>query len=198
MGRIFWLVVCLWVGFLPLAQAAEPGDGVRAILEEWRAAREKDSAAQPPEGRVAARNKAGGPIRLVWQNFFDEEINFAKQPKIPGITVVSPCWFMIADAAGRIAPSPKAEPTRSYVDEAHAKGYQVWALVTNADFDPEVTSDFLRSEAGRKAAVENLIKTAEIYDLDGINLDFENINLLLRSEERRVGKECRSRWSPYH
>ena len=23
-------------------------------------------------------------------------------------------------------------------------------------------------------------------------------NYLLRSEERRVGKECRSRWSPYH
>ena len=22
--------------------------------------------------------------------------------------------------------------------------------------------------------------------------------LMLRSEERRVGKECRSRWSPYH
>ena len=25
-----------------------------------------------------------------------------------------------------------------------------------------------------------------------------NRNLVLRSEERRVGKECRSRWSPYH
>ena len=24
------------------------------------------------------------------------------------------------------------------------------------------------------------------------------INLTARSEERRVGKECRSRWSPYH
>ena len=23
-------------------------------------------------------------------------------------------------------------------------------------------------------------------------------SILLRSEERRVGKECRSRWSPYH
>ena len=23
-------------------------------------------------------------------------------------------------------------------------------------------------------------------------------SFLLRSEERRVGKECRSRWSPYH
>src|SRR3712207_8642171 len=29
--------------------------------------------------------------------------------------------------------------------------------------------------------------------------NFENYRLrLLRSEERRVGKECRSRWSPYH
>ena len=24
------------------------------------------------------------------------------------------------------------------------------------------------------------------------------IQMVLRSEERRVGKECRSRWSPYH
>ena len=26
----------------------------------------------------------------------------------------------------------------------------------------------------------------------------ENFTELCRSEERRVGKECRSRWSPYH
>src|SRR2546422_7327775 len=26
----------------------------------------------------------------------------------------------------------------------------------------------------------------------------EDIGAALRSEERRVGKECRSRWSPYH
>ena len=30
------------------------------------------------------------------------------------------------------------------------------------------------------------------YDLPGVG------QVLLRSEERRVGKECRSRWSPYH
>src|SRR5256885_9598663 len=28
--------------------------------------------------------------------------------------------------------------------------------------------------------------------------DEKEITLMLRSEERRVGKECRSRWSPYH
>ena len=27
---------------------------------------------------------------------------------------------------------------------------------------------------------------------------FTQFSILLRSEERRVGKECRSRWSPYH
>ena len=29
-------------------------------------------------------------------------------------------------------------------------------------------------------------------------LDGGKLWLSLRSEERRVGKECRSRWSPYH
>ena len=29
-------------------------------------------------------------------------------------------------------------------------------------------------------------------------LAFDQHNNVLRSEERRVGKECRSRWSPYH
>src|SRR2546427_7248184 len=33
-----------------------------------------------------------------------------------------------------------------------------------------------------------------IYDPSGSLSDI----VLLRSEERRVGKECRSRWSPYH
>ena len=31
------------------------------------------------------------------------------------------------------------------------------------------------------------------------NAAFEEADaVLVRSEERRVGKECRSRWSPYH
>ena len=39
---------------------------------------------------------------------------------------------------------------------------------------------------------------APIYMLYGMNmLAFKSLNVV-RSEERRVGKECRSRWSPYH
>ena len=32
----------------------------------------------------------------------------------------------------------------------------------------------------------------------GHKLHLLNKNVIFRSEERRVGKECRSRWSPYH
>ena len=33
---------------------------------------------------------------------------------------------------------------------------------------------------------------------DDVYGDDPTVNALQRSEERRVGKECRSRWSPYH
>ena len=35
------------------------------------------------------------------------------------------------------------------------------------------------------------------YDITGTEIDAE-ADRIYRSEERRVGKECRSRWSPYH
>ena len=34
-------------------------------------------------------------------------------------------------------------------------------------------------------------------DIPAFNVG-DTVKVQLRSEERRVGKECRSRWSPYH
>ena len=42
---------------------------------------------------------------------------------------------------------------------------------------------------------KNGVSRAEIDYIRGVNSSF---TLRARSEERRVGKECRSRWSPYH
>ena len=47
-----------------------------------------------------------------------------------------------------------------------------------------------KQEFRQKAEVELLAKLLPVVD------GFERA--LARSEERRVGKECRSRWSPYH
>ena len=50
------------------------------------------------------------------------------------------------------------------------------------------------SGAGKSTLIKLLLKE-EVPTKDQIVLDDVD---LLRSEERRVGKECRSRWSPYH
>src|SRR2546422_9128521 len=44
---------------------------------------------------------------------------------------------------------------------------------------------------------ENIAKV-ESLDLDGARQGRNDFRRPGRSEERRVGKECRSRWSPYH
>src|SRR5256885_14179863 len=54
----------------------------------------------------------------------------------------------------------------------------------------------LRLELARAAILLDLLAGA----LDGVLLRVEQVldQHDQRSEERRVGKECRSRWSPYH
>src|SRR3712207_9197062 len=44
----------------------------------------------------------------------------------------------------------------------------------------------------------NAILAAEGTRVGASGLGFTLHNDVVRSEERRVGKECRSRWSPYH
>ena len=54
----------------------------------------------------------------------------------------------------------------------------------------------LMRELGDKLRAKGKILTAAVSAYDGAgSIDADVIN---RSEERRVGKECRSRWSPYH
>ena len=43
--------------------------------------------------------------------------------------------------------------------------------------------------------LEQMHQCVEQFDMDGVDHAMETMD---RSEERRVGKECRSRWSPYH
>ena len=46
-----------------------------------------------------------------------------------------------------------------------------------------------------KEAVEKMFPGTKVASVNTMNLEGKTKR---RSEERRVGKECRSRWSPYH
>src|SRR2546425_11919743 len=41
-------------------------------------------------------------------------------------------------------------------------------------------------------------KYRTVFEKDDFNISLDETEAGNRSEERRVGKECRSRWSPYH
>ena len=69
---------------------------------------------------------------------------------------------------------------------------------------PLEVEDLEDEVAGLESRAERLVN-----DIDKINVDISTKKNLIeeskglikkttRSEERRVGKECRSRWSPYH
>ena len=64
--------------------------------------------------------------------------------------------------------------------------YLYFAL-TGRGFDPDAISTAL-----------NLAPTRAVYEGSSIGMGGRILGYLTRSEERRVGKECRSRWSPYH
>lgn len=108
-----------------------------------------------------------GKINLVWDVVTSETRN---QDKISGLDILSPTWFDVEDADGNL----KNKASRSYVDEAHSKGYRVWALVTNS-FDRDLTRKVLASPRARQNVMRQLAVYSLLYDLDGINIDFENV-----------------------
>ena len=70
--------------------------------------------------------------------------------------------------------------------------------ITDDDYGEDIRQ--IRNSVSFKLCRRN-IKNQWIKCLPNTEDDFESylvICISLRSEERRVGKECRSRWSPYH
>src|SRR5258708_6593803 len=81
------------------------------------------------------------------------------------------------------------------------------AIAASIDGAKRTADNFFANSAARLAAFKNRVDSTQlVFRLQGNITDLQNklatANAALknpdRSEERRVGKECRSRWSPYH
>ena len=125
----------------------------------------KDSQAKPQPAPSLTH-----PISMVWQHKDDPSVDLSSLPKVPGLTVVSPCWYRVTGEYGKV----EGAAVPGYTERAHKKGYQVWPLVTNS-FDPDLTHKFLQDPHAQRFIIDQLLKEAETHGFDGINIDFENI-----------------------
>lgn len=114
-----------------------------------------------------------GKISLVWHMMYGKVPDLTQIGEMKGLDVISPTWFQLANADGDLINRASAK----YVEWAHKRGYQVWALFSNTFNDVKMTGDFLNNTDSRDNAIRQLLSYAALYDLDGINIDFENINI---------------------
>lgn len=112
-----------------------------------------------------------GKISLVWDQMYSSTKAYLERKKEEGIDIMSPTWFQVANRNGDLI--NRADP--QYVKWAHENGYQVWALVANDFSNIDDTSEILNNGLKREYIIKQLLAFAALYELDGINVDFENI-----------------------
>lgn len=123
----------------------------------------KNRVPKPP-----AKNK----ISLVWAHITRDNPNLAAEETLSGLSILSPTWFNLMDGSGSMANRASV----SYVEAAHDKKYQVWALVSNG-FSKTNTTLLFKNARGTNMFVARMLAYAKLYNLDGINFDFENVDV---------------------
>lgn len=118
-----------------------------------------------------------GKINLTWDYFS----TVASAPdrsgtKIEGINVVSPAFFYL-DEKGNFKENI-GKKGEAYIEWAHSNGYKVWPMFSNSEAATKslsITSNLMNHYEKRQELIENLVNACVKYQLDGINIDFENM-----------------------
>ncbi len=90
-----------------------------------------------------------------------------------GLNVISPTWFTLTGNEGDFS----SFATADYVDRAHGMGLEVWALVGNVDSVDVDLYTVLGKTSNRRHLILQLLAAVREYNLDGLNIDFENVSL---------------------
>ncbi|HZG86522.1 glycosyl hydrolase family 18 protein [Paenibacillus sp.] len=139
-------------------------------LVVWSGAETVVDASVPAPAPHVPERPIGEKIVLTWEQVYAKAPDPSTFDPMPGLNVVSPTWFHLLDEEGSL----ENRADRNYVRWAHERGYQVWALFSNS-FDPDMTSEALSTYDRRMTMARQLVAWAQLYELDGINVDFENV-----------------------
>ncbi|WHH57235.1 S-layer homology domain-containing protein [Petroclostridium sp. X23] len=129
-------------------------------------------------------------INLVWEQIAVKTPDMSNVDAMEGLNVTAPTWFELRKDTHKLGVKP-SDPVvyknwqgsihmmdmgdNKFIEWAHNKGYDVWGLFRN-EFDLDASNKVLNSEQARKKSIELLLEYTNKYKLDGINVDFENVN----------------------
>lgn len=114
-----------------------------------------------------------GPINITFEyvDQYSRNPDLAAETKVEGLDVLCPTWFSLDEEA-----AVTNDASIRYTRDAHALGYRVWGVFRNG-FEPERTHQLLSSDALKARAIASIAFYTAFYELDGINIDFENVYL---------------------
>ena len=123
---------------------------------------------------LAEEKQIDGKVNLTWDYYsMYGEAPDRSGTTIEGVNVVSPAFFHLSEDG--LIDENVGQAGENYVEWAHGNNYRVWPMISNAEIGMDVTSEVMNSYAKRKALIEELVNVCVKYDLDGINVDFENM-----------------------
>ena len=113
-------------------------------------------------------------INMGWHQVMSEAANATLDNAVmanSNMNVISPTWFSLKSTDGDI----RCIATQDYVDKAHGMGMEVWALIDNFDKDVS-TYQTLSKTTSRTNLIRNLMTQVLKFNIDGINVDFEDVS----------------------
>lgn len=123
---------------------------------------------------IENKKQIEGKVSLVWDYYSEYATAPNRQgTKIDGVNVVSPA-FANLEKSGSLNINI-GETGKKYVEWAHENEYKVWAIVSNNSYKAP-TSEVLNDYKKRADLINKIVTMTISYNLDGINIDFENMN----------------------
>lgn len=151
-------------------------EGYTGYIEKERVKKNTEVVSQktPAEMEMPFNIFPTGPVSIAWHQLYTNDFYYETSEDIYDtayfVDVISPTWFKLNERGGI-----DSLANQEYVDYCKYRNKQVWALFDN-QFDDEITYKALSDTENRAELCEKMLKQCEKYNLNGINVDFENMS----------------------
>lgn len=124
---------------------------------------------------IKEQKKIEGPVSLAW-DYYSEYISAPDRSgtSIKGVNVVSPTSFILKRLGKGAVEENVGEQGKKYISWAKQNGYQVWPSISNNSYI-DTTAEIMRDYKLREKLINQIVDYITKYQLDGINIDFENM-----------------------